>query len=39
MPESPELFYGHLSGARTLPPNVQLKPDRAVATVIDNEGA
>ena len=39
MSESSEIFYGHLSAARTLSPNIQLKPDRAVATIIDSEGA
>ena len=37
IPEPPELFYGHLHAA-TLSPNIQLKPVRTVATIIDNEG-
>ena len=36
--ESQETFYGQLSATDSLPTNIHLKPDRAVATITDNKG-
>ena len=38
MLEFPETFYGHLSVDKSLPHNVHLEPNRAVATIIDDKG-
>ena len=35
--ESNETFFGRLSAAGVLPPNVLLDPIEAVATIIDND--
>ena len=36
--EDPENFFGRLSAADVLPPNVRLAPIEATATIIDDEG-
>ena len=36
--EDPETFFGRLSAAGVLPPNVRLTPIQATATIIDDEG-
>ena len=36
--EDPETFFGRLSAAGVLPPNVRLAPNQATATITDDEG-
>ena len=36
--ELEEVFYGRLVAVGSLPSNVQLKPERAAASIIDNKG-